>query len=114
MRRSDQFGQAVKAGVRTGKSTMVVHLALRKEVNDPPLVGFVVSKAIGNAVTRNLVKRRLRSLARPYSQSLPAGTLLVIRALPAAALVDFDKLGRDLDNCLRKLLAPTISQESSN
>ena len=31
-----------------------------------PRVGFVVSKAVGNAVTRNRVKRRLRHLAREH------------------------------------------------
>ena len=49
----------------------------------PARVGFVVSKAVGNAVVRNRVQRRLRHLAREHLASLPGSAVLVIRALPA-------------------------------
>lgn len=45
----------------------------------------MVSKAVGNAVTRNRVKRRLRHLAVPLLTSTPAGARVVVRALPRAA-----------------------------
>ena len=48
-------------------------------------VGFVVSGAVGNAVTRNRVKRRLRHLAAAQLPDTPAGVDLVVRALPRAA-----------------------------
>jgi ribonuclease P protein component len=48
-------------------------------------VGFVVSKAVGPAVTRNRVKRRLRHLAADQLTLTPAGTDLVVRALPSAS-----------------------------
>ncbi len=104
MRSSDQFGQAVRKGVRTGKSTMVVHFATTANTADEPLVGFVVSKAIGKAVTRNLVKRRLRSIVRDRIADVPNGGLLVIRALPKAATADFAQLKKDLDSNLDKIL----------
>jgi ribonuclease P protein component len=63
-----------------------------------------VSKAVGNAVTRNLVVRRLRHLIRERLPTLPAGSQLVVRALPAAAVRSFDVLGRDLDDALRRVL----------
>lgn len=70
--------------------------------------GFVVSKAIGGAVVRNLVKRRLRHLMRDRLDRLPAGSLVVVRALPGAGEADHDQLARDLDTALRRLLgAPT-------
>ena len=88
---------------------MVVHLlvpsAERAPVGTPtgPLVGFVVSKAVGPAVTRNLVKRRLRHLARERTGSLPPRGMLVVRALPAAADASYDQLARELDRCLAKV-----------
>jgi ribonuclease P protein component len=68
-----------------------------------PRVGFVVSKAVGPAVTRNLVKRRLRHLARERTDALPPRGMLVVRALPAAAGASFDELARELDRCLTKV-----------
>jgi ribonuclease P protein component len=59
-----------------------------------------VSKAVGNAVVRNQVRRRLRHLVRPRLAELPAGALVVVRALPAAALSAYAALGADLDTAL--------------
>jgi ribonuclease P protein component len=67
-------------------------------------VGLVVSKAVGNAVARNRVKRRLRHLARTRLERLPDGSLLVIRALPAAASASSAVLGADLDRALQRVV----------
>lgn len=45
----------------------------------------MVSKAIGNAVTRNRVKRQLRHLVAGRLASVSVPVSLVVRALPAAA-----------------------------
>jgi ribonuclease P protein component len=79
----------------------VVHLVTRTDPGPGPAVGFVVSKGVGNAVTRNLVKRRLRALTAERLGSLPADADLVVRALAPAAEVDYATLGRDLDGALR-------------
>jgi ribonuclease P protein component len=90
---------------------MVVHLlATSTERAEPglpaaPRVGFVVSKSVGPAVTRNLVKRRLRHLARERVASLPVDGMLVVRALPPAALASYDELARELDRCLDRCQA---------
>jgi ribonuclease P protein component len=69
----------------------------------------VVSKAVGNAVRRNRVKRRLRHLARERLDRLPAGAVVVVRALPASADASFSMLSRDLDTALARLdLAPQV------
>ncbi|MFG2038750.1 ribonuclease P protein component [Dactylosporangium sp. NPDC048998] len=68
--------------------------------------GFVVSKAVGNAVVRNAVKRRLRHLVRARIAALPAGSVLVVRALPEAAGMRYDMLERDLDAALEAVRRP--------
>lgn len=65
----------------------------------------MVSKAVGGAVIRTQVKRRLRHLLAARLPSLPSGTLLVVRALPAAATADSTALGADLDAALERLCA---------
>ena len=68
--------------------------------------GFVVSKAVGNAVVRNKVRRRLRHLVRPLLAELPEGATLVVRALPAAAAATFPALSKDLEAALAAARRP--------
>lgn len=82
MRTSDEFRSTVRDGVRVGRPTLVVHARL---VSPPSRVGFVVSKAVGNAVTRNRVKRRLRHLVAEQLRTTEASVSVVVRALPPAA-----------------------------
>ena len=66
----------------------------------PARAGFVVSRSVGGAVVRNQVKRRLRHLVRDRLAGLPAGTRLVVRALPSAADRSYEDLGRDFEAAL--------------
>ena len=85
---------------------MVVHLWVDPDVDGPVRVGFTVSKAVGNAATRNRVKRRLRHLTRehlPSLEELPGRAALVVRALPAAAEASYLALGDDLGRTLGRV-----------
>ncbi len=72
----------------------------------PPRVGFVVSKAVGNAVVRNRTKRRLRASVASRLDGIPEGLDVVIRANPAAAGASWDELdvavGRGLEKVCRR------------
>jgi ribonuclease P protein component len=70
----------------------------------PARAGFVVGRTVGGAVARNAVRRRLRHLVQQRLETLPAGTLLVVRALPPATSVSFAQLGADLDKALSRAL----------
>ncbi len=110
-----RFAATIRQGRRAGRSTVVLHLAEPAAQPDEPAdgqtgtspaqVGLVVGKAVGNAVTRNQVKRRLRHVARSRLPSLPGGAVLVVRALPPAAGASSAALGRDVDAALDRLLA---------
>lgn len=90
---SGEFRSAIRRGVRVGRPTLVLHVGTSGA--EGVRVGLVVSKAVGNAVTRNRVKRRLRHLAMAQLDRTPAGTDVVIRALPSAATTGTD-LGPEL------------------
>jgi ribonuclease P protein component len=96
MRRAAQFEQAVRHGARGGRPTLVVHMTPETDHRPSgPVVGFVVSKAVGTAVHRNKVKRRLRALVHERLDRLEGR--VVVRALAPAASADYQQLGRDLD-----------------
>ncbi len=101
---AESFRAAVRSGRRVSSRTVVVHLLVERV--DPagpgPRAGFVVSKAVGNAVTRNHVQRRLRHLVREQLDSLPHSALLVVRALPASATASSAELRTDLTRCLQQ------------
>ena len=101
---SGTFHQVVRTGRKAGSRTLVVHLAgSAAPGRTAPTVGFVVSKAVGSAVVRNRVKRRLRHLAREHLASLPGSAVLVVRALPPAAHASYADLRSDLGRCLGRL-----------
>lgn len=97
--RSAEFATVVRRGSRAATSTLVLH-SLPRADDEPVRVGFVVSRAIGNAATRNLVKRRLRHLMANRLTSLGPARSIVVRANRAAATATFEDLGRDVDGAL--------------
>ena len=59
--------------------------------------GFVVSKRVGNAVTRNRVKRRLRAIFASHMAHMKSGFDIVVICRPSAAKLAF--LGLE-ESCL--------------
>jgi ribonuclease P protein component len=114
MRRSSEFTSVVRAGFRARTGRVAVHFApvvgaaTASDAADPapleaPVVGFVVSKSVGNSVQRHAVVRRLRAQMADRLDGLPASSGTVVRALPAAASASSAELGRDLDRALSRV-----------
>lgn len=109
MRRSADFRATVRRGHRAGRAMLSAHLLVPASPEgvrrgEPAKVGFIVSRAVGSAVVRNRVKRRLRELMRGHLRSLPVDGMLVVRANPVAATARQADLASDLDLVLGKLL----------
>ena len=73
-----------------------------------PHVAYAIGRSVGPAVTRNLLRRRLRSLLSARSQDLPAG-LLLIGATPAAADRSFAELQVDVDRLLSRIRSMMVT-----
>ncbi|MDQ4091971.1 MAG: ribonuclease P protein component [Actinomycetota bacterium] len=101
--RRDDFATAVKRGRRAACDSVVVHLARCGAGDAPARVGFVVGRAVGGAVVRHRVQRRLRHLMRCRLDALPRGALVVVRALPPSAGASSGSLDDDLGAALRRL-----------
>jgi ribonuclease P protein component len=107
--RSEEFRQVTKQGRRVGGRRIVVHAVPSADSADlvqtsrSARVGFVVSKAVGNSVVRHRVTRRLRHVVRDRLGTLPAGSSLIVRALPSAAGASSAEFRQDFDAALRRL-----------
>ncbi|BBH65447.1 ribonuclease P protein component [Actinoplanes sp. OR16] len=107
LRRSTDFAAAIRGGRRAGRGTLVVHLLVEEPASaSTACAGFVVSKAVGNAVIRNKVRRRLRHLVQPHLADLPPGASVVVRALPPAAEASFATLAADLEGAIAAARRP--------
>jgi ribonuclease P protein component len=72
-------------------------------------VAYAIGRAVGPAVTRNRIRRRLRALLRARSTQLEPG-LYLIGVRSAAAPPSFDELTFDLDRLLRRMRSPTADR----
>ena len=92
----------IRHGVRARSGSLVVHGRAVHERQETH-VGFVVSAAVGGAVARNAVRRRLRGVVLGQRSSLPSGSDLVVRALPTAATTEFEGLATDFSEALSRV-----------
>ena len=109
------FVAVLKRRRRVSREDIVVHYLMHDDVvtGDTATVqgrrvGLAVSKAVGNAVTRNAVKRRFRVLARKYESLLPESCDIV---LPSAARADFLSLEQQMASCFEAVKRKTASRQ---
>lgn len=100
---SAEFTTVIRGGRKAARRGVVVHL--RPTGDGHGRAGLIVSRAVGNAVTRNLVKRRLRSLISSHWSADPAADV-VVRALPVAAELSWTELAQDVDDAWRRASDP--------
>jgi ribonuclease P protein component len=71
-----------------------------------PRLGLSVSRKVGNAVTRNAVRRRLREVFHSCISGTSENLDLVVSARPAAAEATFDGLGEEFGKSVGRVGGP--------
>lgn len=84
-----------------GGAVCITH-AVPVSPHAPARFGYIVSKAVGNAVTRNLVRRRMKFVTERLIHEGVTGTDYVFRALPGAATAPFAQLEHEMRRGIAK------------
>jgi ribonuclease P protein component len=103
MTRSTDFDTTVKHGTRAAQRDLVIYVRRGDDPSaDAPKVGLIVSRAVGSAVQRHRLARRLRHVARHVLDGRDGSEHIVIRALPTSRDVGSARLEEELRAGLRR------------
>lgn len=80
---SSDFARTTKSGSRVATEFFVGYLYLTG-THESPKAGLIISKSVGGSVLRHRIARKARHAIAENMSKLPAGALLVLRAIGRA------------------------------
>ena len=99
--RKADFERLRRRGRRVATPILTLYRSEPYASDRTSLVGITVTKAVGKAVIRNKLRRRLAAIVHDALVDRPAMRLLIVPR-PAAAGADFDALRADVTSALEK------------
>jgi len=105
------FDRVYREGRRVFSADLTVFVRRRQadESVTGPRIGFTVGRALGNAVTRNRIKRRMRAAVRFQMGSLQGPLDIVVNPKKTALTTGFTLLRQQLERALAQVQRPDFS-----
>ena len=100
LKRHKEFRFTYRTGRQVGGGSFVLVTARNRK--GKVQVGFSVSKKIGNSVTRNRAKRRLKACFSPLLPQVKPGYNLIFIARSAALTAPFLTMKKSMVTCLKR------------
>lgn len=106
MKRASEFAMVRTQGSsKAGRFLVMGLLPMLPNENGeqkPSRFGIITTKKLGHAVTRNLLRRRVREILRAHGDPLAMGHYVVLIPRVAAAAADYSALEADFRKLLRR------------
>ncbi|WP_286923229.1 MULTISPECIES: ribonuclease P protein component [Lysinibacillus] len=100
VKKNEDFQRVFKNGKSFANRQFVVYFLMKEEQTEFR-IGLSVSKKLGNAVTRNQIKRYIRQSIHELKDELKPNIDYVIIARQPAATMDFHDVKQSLQHVLR-------------
>jgi ribonuclease P protein component len=99
--RRGEFDAVYRAGKRRSSS----HFTVFFRANQLPVsrFGFSIKKALGGAVVRNRIRRRIREIVRCHRMDLPVGWDIVVHPKSSVGRAEFPGLAEDLVRLMKSV-----------
>lgn len=102
LQKNHDFQKVFKKGRSTANRQFVVYYLKEEHSTTYFRLGLSVSKKIGNAVTRNRVKRYIKEVFVDLRARIPAGYDYIIIARKPTSSMDFHQVHKSLSHVLRQ------------
>lgn len=97
--RRGEFDAVYRAGQRRSSAHFTIFL--RANALPHSRFGFSIKKALGSAVVRNRIRRRVREIVRCHRREIPSGWDIVIHPRQKVARAEFSSLSAELVRLLQ-------------
>ncbi len=107
LRRHSDYQRVYTASRKQFSRSMTYFFAPRPDAGDnaPARVGLTAGRALGGAVERNRIKRRMREAVRKHWKQLPPGVDVILHPRRTALTMEFAALEREVGEIFDKVAA---------